>query len=773
MVRGTFDEPCGVTPDRLTQFVDELREAGYNIGIAQYVAVHDLLLTLTARGELRELSRLRSLLGPILCCSPEDQQDFPTRFDQWVGLLPQQHPAPASPERVVGELSAELDELATRSRRIKQALIAFRLAVGLAILVPAAVLLVQFPKQEPEPSPLEPSSEGPSGVAPPEAEAPNPPEQPTLPSTVPETETTFDPLPPPPPVYVLLEWDILLVASLTIALGVIPVWKLWWRWRARLFLQRRGTTSNPELHAISIQELEAPLFKPPQLLHTSQQLRCRIRQQGNVLDVARTVRISLQQGGWLTPIYKYRQVMPEYLFLVDRINFRDHQAQLVEATLSQLQKNGVYITLYFFDGDPRVCYASKAATKPLRLQGMPPQYGDYQLVVISDAENFFNSQTGELETWVEQLHSRWQKPVVLTQKPIKAWKQAEWLLSSQLVVLPMTMQSFRLLGQLLREDSATYIVDEGEDGSALPEALLSSPRRWIARNSPSSESVSELLLALKEYLGEHGFYWLCACAVFPEVRWPITLFLGNQLTIGSGQSLLKEASVQDLARLPWFRYGYIPDWLRNYLVAMLTPKQEQSIRSAFQALLVTATNGDSSTFEIEIARQHQRQLSQLANPLLRLLSRRSPAASPYRDHMFLDFMRGRSSLAVEAPEQLFRLFPDSQLARNRTQRRAAAVLGAVGIAITIILGPSAVRFLSVGSSVLKARALHNANNHLEALAIATRAGQLIRTSDRPFAPTLRLSRRLFLDLLAGQYREKNRLEGHSGTVFALAYSPDG
>ena len=72
-------------PEALVDFIDELRQAGYNIGVSQYIAANDLILALAAEEEfLDHPARLRSLLGPVLCGTPEEQDDFVERYNRWM-----------------------------------------------------------------------------------------------------------------------------------------------------------------------------------------------------------------------------------------------------------------------------------------------------------------------------------------------------------------------------------------------------------------------------------------------------------------------------------------------------------------------------------------------------------------------------------------------------------------------------------------------------------------------------------------------------------------
>jgi hypothetical protein len=183
-----------------------------------------------------------------------------------------------------------------------------------------------------------------------------------------------------------------------------------------------------------------------------------------------------------------------------------------------------------------------------------------------------------------------------------------------------------------------------------------------------------MLNSLQEYLGKYGFYWLSACAVFPELHWNITIYLGNVLKTAEGHCLLELYSLTNMARLPWFRYGYIPDWLRSLLIATLTNEQKHIIRTVLQDLLVTAVQGSVGRLQLEVAKKHHSFLPKLANPILHLLSRRVPEGSPLRHYLFLSFMTRQPKLAIEVPDAFSRLL--------QKQKRFHWLIG-IGIVVII------------------------------------------------------------------------------------------
>ena len=633
--------PDWLNPDVLMAFIDELREAGYKIGIPQYIAAQDLILILIAQGEnLDNPERLRNFLSPIFCSSPIEQEEFQQRFDNWVKLFSNTNLFQEKVDVEAEAFSAELETERAHSYQI-QRLILLVIAITIFISIPL------FPSYTEKRSFIEPR---PTPTAPiPTPTEPLPTPTGTLP-TVPPRLVKTEPSKTPPP-SLPFNWRILLFV-LIIYLIIFLVWRLWWLWRANLFLQRHSTTQKPELQTISITGFEEKLFPSLVLLKIAQSLRHRIRVPSNEIDVNKTIDATLSRGGWLTPVYQTYQVLPEYLFLINRTSYRDHQAKFIEGIIEGLKHEGVFITIYFFDDDPRICFADDDKSYPLRLRDIISKYSEHSLVIISDTENFFSSISGELEPWVNQL-TNWDNRAILTPTPVENWGYQELELAQEFMILPATLKGLEALSQRLRQGWATYFVGE-ETRIPLPDGLRTRPYFWIERNPPPTEQINAMLDTLEKYLGKHGFYWLSACAVFPELHWNMTIYLGNVLKIESGASLIEVCSLTDLARLPWLRYGYMPDWLRVYLITTLTPEQQQIIRTALQNLLITAVQGSVSKLQLEIARQYHQFLPKLANSILYLLSKQASVNSQLRDYIFLGFMRGQSVLAMKVSDEFSR-----------------------------------------------------------------------------------------------------------------------
>src|SRR5262249_17384677 len=149
------------------------------------------------------------------------------------------------------------------------------------------------------------------------------------------------------------------------------------------------------------------------------------------------------------------------------------------------------------------------------------------------------------------------------------WARRERILADEgFVVLPATEAGFRTFAdiagdwRLERMFPAAY-------ARAYPAMLADEPLRWLDRNAPADGNVEKLIGGLRGYLGPQGFSWLCAIAVYPQISWPLSLYLAKNGD-GAENNEQRLALVPVLARLPWLRYGFMPDWLRRTLIARMS-----------------------------------------------------------------------------------------------------------------------------------------------------------------------------------------------------------
>jgi WD40 repeat protein len=783
----THEIPDWIKSDRLTDFIEELREEGYKIGISQYIAAQKLVLTLIDQGEtLDSPGSLGGYLGPIFCSSPSEQEDFQQRFKLWLDSLP----TSTAPEA----LMPEVHPLDTKAQVLSQELSdiqshANQLTVGL-VIVATALIAALFPL-------IWNPSRTPTTVATPIPTVTSPTSKPSssVPTPSPSPKPSITPSPPSKPSELVFKpivnasspffcgwqqkWLLFFILAVPITVFLYALRRGLWSKQADLFLKRLGMDREPKLEKISIQGVEQDLFPPLIFNQIARGLKRRVRIPSHQLDVNKTIEATLKKGSWLSPVYGTYQTLVEYLFLVDSASFRDHQAQFVEEMINCLKKDGVLITVYFFEGDPRICFSKERNNSPRKLQEIIHQYHDRCLIVVSDSDRFFSDISGELEPWVSQLKT-WEKRAVLTPNPISNWSNQEFFLAQNFIVLPATAEGLQVLSQVLNPEVIKSYLLSGQVQTPLPEQLLIHSFHWLDRSPPTAPEITSMLKSLEQYLGNDGYYWFTACAVFPELHWNITLYLGTQLKTDSNQSLAEVCSPIKLARLPWFRSGYMPDWLRSLLILKLTKEQELTIRSALQNLLVSSVQGTVNQQQLEVATQYEKMLPDLLNPMLRLLSKRSEDGSPLRDYLFLDFMQGKPILATKVPDEL----RDSLKRKNLLPRTLPRTFWEWLVAAVIITGATLLPLFGLQQwhrwrvgALLTAAETYSAgetavNNAFEAItATGLSHSTLVQFPEHPPFPSVEES--LLKVIQADQPTKAIKVLSHPSQVISVSYSPDG
>ena len=610
----------------LAVLVDRLRSAGFRVDARQYLLAHELMLAAARHGtRLAGTDRLISHLGPIFCTSVEEQERFGLEIRQWLDpAQPLQRDAPPRP----------VHEERSRRRVVLQA------AGWTAALLVLAFALVQLLRQ------ARPSAEPDAVTLPADQVVAAPPVTPEEPATA----------------WGMVAVGVVFVSGLAYGSGWLVD-----RFRRQLALRRLPTADDPERVTLALPDVRVGLV-PDVAVRRAAAALTRPRE-GALLDVdiEATVEETARAGGFFTPCFSARRSIQEYVALVSRRGAGDHQAAVFDTFLKQLRDRGVAIETYSFHDDPRVCYADDSG-QPRRLGEIVRRHHRATLLVCADAHVAFNAATGSMVGWVQTTAALERRVLWSPEAPYR-WSHSEFeLIESGFTVIPTSEDGWRALVDLdngWRQDAlypATYV-------RAFPSLIGANGRRWLDRNEPPTDIAEKLVRQLTDYLGPRGFAWLCACAVYPEITWGLTLRVAGDA--------IDYSALPSLARLPWFRHAFMPDWLRRLLVARLPPDAGERLRVDLAGLLddLARTSGESAGIAAGSTLRIARWMGSVRT--LDML-RAAPAGSPLRDHVFLGFMARATvdPLGLSVPQPFSRLFA-GRVGRFTTpvDRRAAGGLG--------------------------------------------------------------------------------------------------
>ncbi|MFQ5629838.1 MAG: carboxypeptidase-like regulatory domain-containing protein, partial [bacterium] len=451
---------------------------------------------------------------------------------------------------------------------------------------------------------------------------------------------------------------------------------IWWfsRWlRRRLLLERQTTTVTPKTGAVVVKGVADYLFRNSIFRRMVQQFRQHREVGSTDLNAPATVDATLRCGGLFTPVFATRFLSPEYLILIDRASFGDQHAGFIDALVKRMVSDGVIVDRYYFDRDPRVCQPEKLGEPHLTIQELFVRHPKHRLLIFSDAAGFFDTITGKPHHWLDDF-LEWSSSAIFIPERTDAADYLEFALKDfGLSVGPATAAGLSQHLEALAMQGAMGKVQWDRD-KPFPDMLEEHSDLWLDRQPPPEQRIDNLIATLRDFLESDSFYWLCACAVYPELHWELTLYLATNLKMGDAhpvgygsdgahtltgeQQVFVQKCLTDLTRLPWFRQGYMPDWLRRRLIAEMDRRQHIAVRRILDSLLKEAgrpkEDAPPGGFTLPFAHKSLATLKAAVLGKLGILS----DESPLDDYVFANYMSGSKpgKLAVFVPEAVKKLF---------------------------------------------------------------------------------------------------------------------
>jgi|GEM_PF-904250 len=357
---------------------------------------------------------------------------------------------------------------------------------------------------------------------------------------------------------------------------LFALWR-WLEWRRRKLIAELDRPDKPPyIWNIRIEGSD-DIVLGDAYQHALQVMRRRTATDTLRLDVAHTIRATAEKGGM--PAFRFRaQTQPvDYLLLLDRQNANNHRAQLFDAVFRALQAQELHIERFFYDSDIRVGF-NEQHPEGLRLGDISQHYGQARLIVVGTGLQILSPLSGRLDDWTE-VFKNWKDRALLTPRPESEWGRAERRLSELFTLLPASLQS---LGFWVEE------LEHGEDArfERWRERVQDAP---AALFQPDDEQPMPMLLL---QFPREVVRWVAACAIYPNLHWDLTLWMGKKSSEFEVQSLklpdapsnvqrpTSNVSLDNLLRIfriRWFVQGQIPQTARAALLNWLEKEDDTII----------------------------------------------------------------------------------------------------------------------------------------------------------------------------------------------------
>jgi formylglycine-generating enzyme required for sulfatase activity len=672
----------------------ELQRAELVVAPDQILTVHDLLAYLRISGSEPEgLPAYRALLAPVFCRNHEQQELFYRVYRRWASALSEGDREPA-PVDLTPSDKPEIVASETPQPRART----WKIVVGSAILL--VVLVLALLAIQPVFTPEVPTQPEPVVVAP----RPLPGD---ITGVIPTTFlSTVEPLPRPPERVagrlhirrLALDADHLRTSFALLPPLVLLALLIWRFARRQLVLTRAASDEPPQPHYLQVRGTREDLFATHRLRPTIDRLRAAVRVPVRNIDARRTVETTLRNAGLFVPVYRMRRVLPEYVVLIDQLRADDQLATYGRALFERLRSEGITVFVYYYDRDPRRCYAENQPKQWIGLDQLEARHGHARLVLISDGAGLFSPLSGRLQRWTRQL-ARWPIRMLLTPNPPRRWDRRELAMAlAGISIAPLDASGLEAtarwivagVGEMqVHEQSAPLL--HGDDATLpLPSVIAERFEELLEDELPAGMKIEDLLTPLERFLGPQGYLVLQALAIYPQLKWPLTLYIDWRLAPAGEPEAQRERRIFDLARLPWFRHGRMPDSLRMRLIRSLPTPREREIRELYRALLDSALEQGEKSVELTIDSAPS---ADSWKRIRRLFGRTDPAGI-YADRIFAKtLLVGRSGLLdIVLERKLEQVLP----ARGRLR---FAVL-ALALAVSTAAASAAVYF---GSEVMQSQ----------------------------------------------------------------------
>ncbi|MBF0452069.1 MAG: formylglycine-generating enzyme family protein [Candidatus Magnetomorum sp.] len=603
--------------DHLNIFLEQLRLSGYKIGVDSCLRVPELISRLIATGKIPDnIQTLEQYLIALLCTSKREKADFKDRFSTWIAAYEVPHK----------DQSTVPNQLKQLNRRAWKLITFF--SVLMLIIGTVSFFCFKSPIDS-EKTKIIATTEKPLQ----EEATSNQPKAITL--TLPDAIT---PTIGPTDDVSLTDEDMarigIIMGCFLIALGMI--WVLWWRHQADRFLTQVSTDEEVVEKTIYLKGYHRKLFQSIMMVRTARKYRRHYQIDSLRLDPNQTVIKTCDNGGQFTPVYGKINVIPEYLVLIDRITFSDHQSGWIDSLLDRFVENDVYLERYYFDGTPQMCFPDKEGARPIRLDQLIGKYPNHRVILFTDGDYFIDPFTGNASSWIKTFNGWSDKAVLMPGFEPCHQQRKETLEHADFIVLPSTEKGLAILIDHIQQNQMIAYEDSTPQ-SNYPDLLRRNPGQWLDRNGPEEYQQIDLINTLKTYLGSTGYEWLCACAIFPKIDRQLTHFTGESLGLFNDQDLV------NLSRLPWFRYNKMPEWMRRRLLNDLSDSHAEKAREKIKALflpdLYQGMALTLSTYKSWLGKR-------LIKTVLKRLSRKQPVENDLCDYIFLTFLNKPLSFKV-------------------------------------------------------------------------------------------------------------------------------
>jgi preprotein translocase subunit SecG len=315
-------------------------------------------------------------------------------------------------------------------------------------------------------------------------------------------------------------------------------------------------------------------------------MRRRVKDSISFLHVEKTIKRSIEKAGFFEPVKEARTRQSEYLVLIDESNENSQLVKLFEYLVVMLKKHNVLVEKFYYRKEPLHCYSINEPGG-ISLEKLYNKHQRHILLIFGDAHQLIdNTEKSFNKTYIEILQ-HWQHKAIVTPVSFIDWQQEKNYILPHIPIVPVDMEGLVLLGEMLTER---------ENAFDIMSRLNSNKGMFYKTTGINFEHVNvlERYCTMPGWTGvnENGeqvnilFEWVAALAIYPKIRWEITLAIGKAiLDKYEKRNQLNFTILLRIARISWMKEGFISNQLRFELLKKISIENERAARETILMLL--------------------------------------------------------------------------------------------------------------------------------------------------------------------------------------------
>lgn len=319
----------------------------------------------------------------------------------------------------------------------------------------------------------------------------------------------------------------------------------------------------------------------------SKLLRRRVKDTVSFMHINKTINKAIERAGFFEPVKEPRTRQSEYLVLIDETNPDNQVIKLFEYLLVMLKKHNVLVEKFYYKKYPGFCY-NIHEPQGISLEKLHGKYQRHILLIFGNGYQLIDNSTKAPGEKLAALLDHWQHKAIVTPVSFTDWQERERnILLPYIPIVPLDMEGLVLLAEMLAEKER--MVD-------IVSRLNSHKGIFYSSTGIDFDNINELetyctvtgWTKINEDGGKVNVLkeWVAALAIYPKLRWEITLAIGNAiLDKYQLHRQLDFTILLRIMRIGWMQQGFINDRLRVELLKKLSLENERIARETILMLL--------------------------------------------------------------------------------------------------------------------------------------------------------------------------------------------